>query len=180
MDKTRILQQGEEAKFQIAIKDFDMSANNFSLKLIYGYRRTVIDIQKDKMFDDGAGKWYFVFDTDDMVGRVTALCTWRVPDTDCPDGYREETDEQYLCFVVSTPCPQFLSCPCDDSSRPVKYTRTETSGVAGRYAYLACADYDRILTCDNEIILVLKEGQDVEPQDNDEESNEESNNQNNE
>lgn len=156
MDKTRILQQGEEAKFQISIKDFDMEANTFSVTLTYGYRRTTVEIAKSQMFQDGSGKWYLVFDTDGMVGRVTARCTWRVPDADCPDGYREETDEQYLCFVVTTPCPQFIACPaCTDQDR-VTYTRTEESDVAGLYAYLACADYDRILTCDNEVILVLK------------------------
>ena len=157
MDKTRILQQGEEAKFQISIKDFDMEANTFSVTLTYGYRRTTVEIAKSQMFQDGSGKWYLVFDTDGMVGRVTARCTWRVPDADCPDGYREETDEQYLCFVASVPCPQFISCPqCSANDNPVTYTRTEQSSIADEYTYLACADYDRILTCDNEVILVLK------------------------
>ncbi len=157
MDKTRILMQGEEAKFHVAIKDFDMDANSFAVTLIYGYRRVKMEITKAQMFQDGGGNWYFVFDTDGMVGRVTARCTWRVPDADCPDGYREESDEQYLCFVATTPCPQFIACPACTQDGRVTYTRTEESDVAGLYAYLACADYDRILTCDNEVILVLKE-----------------------
>ena len=158
MDKTRILAQGEEGKFQVDIKDFDMEANSFSVKLVYGYRRTVVEIPKSAMFQDGGGHWYFVFDTDGMVGRVTAICTWRVPDTDCPDGYREETEEQYLCFVATTPCPRFIACPaCSESDQRVTYTRTETSDIADMYTYLGCADYDRILTCDDEVILVLKE-----------------------
>ena len=157
MDKTRILQQGEDAKFQVAIKDFDMEVNIFTVTLIYGYRRVKVEIEKSQMFQDGAGNWYFVFNTDDMVGRVTVLCTWRVPDTDCPDGYREESDEQYLCFVATTPCPQFLVCPACTQEGRVTYTRTEVSDIAGLYAYLACADYDRILTCDDEVILVLKD-----------------------
>lgn len=157
MDKTRILQQGEEAKFQVAIKDFDMEANTFAVTLIYGYRRVKVEIEKSQMFQDGAGNWYFVFNTDNMVGRITALCTWRVPDADCSDGYREESDEQYLCFVATTPCPQFLVCPACTQDGRVTYTRTEESDIAGMYAYLACADYDRILTCDDEVILVLKD-----------------------
>ena len=159
MDKTRILQQGEEAKFQIVIKDFDMDANDFKVELVYGYRRTTVEIDKSQMVHSVDGKYFFTFDTDGMAGRVTAICTWQVPDTDYQDGYRQETDEQYLCFVTSVPCPQFISCPqCGASdSLPVVYTRTEQSSIADEYTYLACADYDRILTCDNEVILVLKE-----------------------
>ena len=158
MDKTRILQQGEEAKFQIEIKDFDMESNDFQVTLIYGYRRTTQLITKGQMVHAADGKWYFTFNTDGMVGRVSIECLWQVPDTDYADGYRQETDEQYLCFVASTPCPQFVSCPaCSTSDLPVTYTRTEQSSIADLYAYLGCADYDRILTCDDEVILVLKE-----------------------
>ena len=158
MDKTRILQQGEEAKFQVAIKDFDMDENDFKVELVYGYRRTTVEIDKSQMVRSANGKYFFTFDTDGMVGRVTAVCTWQVPDTDYADGYRQETDEQYLCFVASVPCPQFISCPqCGANDYPVTYTRTEQSSIADEYTYLACADYDRILTSDNEIILVLKE-----------------------
>ena len=57
MDKTRILQQGEEAKFQIAIKDFDMEANDFQVTLIYGYRRTTQLITKGQMVHAADGKW---------------------------------------------------------------------------------------------------------------------------
>ena len=157
MDKTRILQQGEEAKFQIAIKDFDMESNDFQVTLIYGYRRTTQLITKGQMVHAADGKWYFTFDTDGMVGRVSIECLWQVPDTDYADGYRQETDEQYLCFVASTPCPQFVACPACTDDHPVTYTRTEQSSIADEYTYLACADYDRIITCDDEIILVRKE-----------------------
>jgi hypothetical protein len=158
MDKTRILQQGEEAKFKIEIADFSMEDNEFSVQLSWGYRRNVMTIEKNQMFQGPDGKWYFVFDTDDMSRRVTALCTWRVPDSDCDDGFREETNEQYLCFVATTPCPKFVCCPsCDDSDQPVTYTRTEISSIADSYAYLETSEGDKIISCDNEIILVLKE-----------------------
>lgn len=96
MDKKKIIQQGEEAKFSIAIKDFDMDANEFSVQLMHGYRRTVIDIPKEAMIKGSDGKWYFTFSTAGIAGRVTALCTWQVPDTDFRAGYRVETDIQYL------------------------------------------------------------------------------------
>jgi hypothetical protein len=155
MDKTRIIQQGEEAKFQVQIKDFDMEANDFSVELIYGYRRTTVTIEKAQMLENG-GLYYIIFDTDGMVGRVTARCTWHVPDTDAPDGYREKTDEQYLCFVVTTPCPQFLTCPACTDEHLVTYTRTEQSDISEKYQRLADC-YDRpLLTVDDEYIFVLK------------------------
>lgn len=158
MDSTRIIQQGEEAKFKIEIKDYDIENGSVELKLVYGYRRNEISIGKNQMFQGSDGKWYFTFSTEGITGRVSVVCTWQVVDTDCDDGYRMEVDEQYLCFVVSTPCPQFVSCPaCSTSDLPVTYTRTEQSSIADLYAYLGCADYDRILTCDDEVILVLKE-----------------------
>ena len=158
MDKTRILQQGEEAKFKIEIADFAMEDNAFSVQFSWGYRRNVMTIEKNQMFQGPDGKWYFVFDTDDMSGRVTALCTWRVPDSDCNDGFREETNEQYLCFVATTPCPK-LSCPsCNyTQNQVVTYTRTEVSSIADSYAYLETDEGDKIISCDNEIMLVLKE-----------------------
>ena len=158
MDKTRILQQGEEAKFRIEIADFAMEDNDFSVQLIWGYRRHTMKIEKNQMFQGPDGKYYFTFDTDAMANRVTAICTWRVPDADCTDGYREETDEQLLCFVVTVPCPQFITCPdCMETEERVIYTRTEVSNIADSYAYLETAEGDKIISCDNEIILVLKE-----------------------
>lgn len=158
MDSTRIIQQGEEAKFKIEIADFDIEDGLVTLELIYSYRRQKITIGKDKLFQGSDGKWYFAFNTADITGRVVARCTWRVVDTDCDDGYREEVDEQYLCFVVSTPCPQFISCPnCDTTGQRVTYTRTEQSSIADLYAYLETAEGDKIISCDNEVILVLKE-----------------------
>ena len=155
MDKTRIIQQGEEVKFQVQIKDFDMEVNDFRVELIYGYRRTTVAIEKAQMLENG-GQYYIVFDTDDMVGRVTARCTWVGPDTDAPDGYREKTDEQFLGFIVTTPCPQFFTCPACTEEHPVPYTRTEQSDIADKYQRLA-DKYDRpLLTVDNEYIFVLK------------------------
>ena len=158
MDKTRILQQGEEAKFKIEIADFAMEDNDFSVQLSWSYRHITMDIPKEKMFQGPDGKYYFTFDTDEMSGRVTALCKWRVPDSDCDDGFREETNEQYLCFIVTTACPNFLSCPrCNTTDLPVTYTRTEVSSIADSYAYLETSEGDKVISCDNEIILVLKE-----------------------
>lgn len=155
MDKTRIIQQGEVVKFQVQIADFDMEANNFRVELIYGYRRTTVTIEKGQMLDNG-GQYYIVFDTEDMVGRVTARCVWFVPDTDVQGSEREKTDEQFLCFVVTTPCPQFLTCPSCTDDHPVTYTRTEQSDIADKYQRLADR-YDRpLVTADGDYIFVVK------------------------
>lgn len=155
MDKTRIIQRGEIVKFQVQIADFDMEANNFRVELIYGYRRTTVTIEKEQMLENG-GQFYIIFDTEDMVGRITARCVWFVPDTDVQGSEREKTDEQFLCFVVTTPCPQFLTCPSCTDDHPVTYTRTEQSDIADKYQRLADR-YDRpFLTADGDYIFVVK------------------------
>lgn len=156
MDKTRIVQQGEVVKFKVQIADFDMEANDFKVELIYGYRRTIVTIEKAQMLEN-SGEYYITFDTEAMAGRVTARCAWYVPDTDIDGGVREKTDEQYLCFVVTTPCPQFLTCPACEDEHLVTYTRTEQSDIADKYQRLA-DKYDRpLVTADDEYIMVLKE-----------------------
>ena len=155
MDNTRIIQQGEVVKFQVQIADFDMEADNFRVEMIYGYRRTTVTIEKEQMLENG-GQYYIVFDTEDMVGRVTARCVWLVPDTDVQGSEREKTDEQFLCFVVTTPCPQFLTCPACTDEHPVTYTRTEQSDIAEKYQRLADR-YDRpLVTVDGDFIFVVK------------------------
>ena len=157
MDKSRILQRGEEAKFFIEIKDFDMDEYEFKVELVYGYRQTVTTIEKAQMKKSIHGRWFFVFDTDEMVGKVVARCVWRVFDDDCPDNYREEVDEQALCFVASTPYPMLALCPAPSEDRQVVYERTTESGVSELYKYLTDKDGRHIVTADDEYVLILKE-----------------------
>jgi len=156
MDKTRILQQGEEAKFKVAIKDFDQEANYFGLKLIYCYRRKEVKIEKADMLEDSGGAWYFTFPTDGIIGRIEVECTWHVPDTDFEEGYRVETDRQYLAFVADTPDPQLIVCPSVSGDRPVTYTREMESSIADRYDFLMDSEQRILLTSDLDIILVNK------------------------
>lgn len=156
MESTRIIQQGEIAKFKIEIDSFDMLANDFKLELIYGYSRNIVEIKKSDMVDSG-GTYYFSFDTGEMVGRVIARCTWYLEDTDVEGSEREKVEEQYLCFVVTTPCPQFLTCPaCDTTNQLVIYTRTEQSSIADRYQRLVDVYGRPIKTVDSEYIYVAK------------------------
>jgi len=157
MDKTRIIQQGEIVKFSVDIKDFDMMDEEFTLELIYGYRRHVMEIPKSKMIPGFDDKWYFTIDTADMAGRVTARMKWYVPDDDIVGGLREKVDEQYLCVVVTAPCPQFLTCPACTEDHDVTYERTEQSDVADDYQVLCDSQKHKFITTDDEYILVLRQ-----------------------
>ena len=157
MDCKNVLAQGEEAKYGVLITadGFSMESDEFQVELLWGMFGKSITIPKDNMVFGVDGYCYFIFETNEMVGRVTARCTYWVPDTDCPDGIRTEVDEQLLCFVCTVPLPQFACVPamCE---RKVTYQRSEASDVANKYEYLASSQGDRFITNDTEYILVLK------------------------
>lgn len=158
MDCKNILMQGDEAKYQIMIDadGFNMETDDFQIELLYGMMGKKLTIKKsDTIFSvDG---FFFVFQTDEMVGRVTARCTYYIPDIDCADGLRTEVDEQLLCFVCTDPLPQFACVPASSQCKhKVTYERSEQSGVASDYQYLASVEGDRFITADTEYILVLK------------------------
>jgi hypothetical protein len=152
-----ILQQGTEAKVQVSIKDFDMRFGDFSVSLIYGYRRTVVEIPKSAMVHDDDWNFFFTFATDGMVGKVVARCEWREMDDDYPDAWKDNVDEQYLCFVVSDPCPRFIACPACEHSDRVTYKFTDEPNIRERYLYLCDSEHNRIVTSDGMNILVLKQ-----------------------
>lgn len=156
-----IIQQGTEAKVIITIDDFDMDENTFKVQLIYGYRRTVMEIDKAQM-QQGDGVWFFVFDTADMVGRIVARCTYNVPDMDASGGIREKVDEQFLCFVAPVPHPECVCIPIDTEEHKVHYQFTDESGIADKYQYLETSEGDKLITIDNMYIMVLKEAQEAQ------------------
>lgn len=152
-----IIQQGTEAKFKVEIKDFDMRYDDFKVSLIYGYRRTVIEIPKQQMIvDTDDYSYYFIFDTANIVGQVTARCEWYVRDADYPDERQTNVDEQFLCFVAPNPCPKFICCPSCKEDGIVKYTLAEGHNFGDLYFVLADKEYTPIVTSDGENILVLK------------------------
>lgn len=157
MDKNKLIQQGEEAKFLVNIKNFDMHTDRFFIELMYSYRNTTIKLTKEDMEETAEG-WIMTFQTDNIVGRVTARCTWDVGDLDCKDLYRTKVDEQILCFVVPVPCPQFIACgSCGEEEHQVTYTHTDQSDIGGKYDRLVDVNEVPITTADNEYIYVLHE-----------------------
>ena len=111
INSKNIIQQGEEAKYRIAIEreGFSMSENPFSVTLKWGMQGRALTIDKSEMVTDEQGKWFFTFKTADMVGVVTVECAYDVPDSDYADGYRTEKEQQPLCFVNTSPrMPQMM------------------------------------------------------------------------
>lgn len=111
INSKNIIQQGEEAKYRIAIEreGFSMSENPFSVTLKWGMQGRTLEIQKSEMLTDEQGNWFFTFSTADMVGVVTVECAYDVPDSDYADGYRTEKEQHPLCFVNTSPrMPQMM------------------------------------------------------------------------
>jgi hypothetical protein len=158
MDCKNIILQGEEAKYAVLIQyqGFDQETDDFKVELSWGLHGQSLTIEKNQMITTIGSGHYFVFDTSEMVGRVTAKCTWYVPDIDCTDGIRTVTDEQLLCFVAAVPLPKFACVPApSECEHYVTYERTEESDIASGYQYLITSQGDRLITTDSEYILVL-------------------------
>ena len=165
MDASRIIPQGELAKFKIDIKDknFDIDFDDFTILLSYGMMGESVEIKKSDciIVADGC---YFSFDTSKMIGKVTAVCAYDVGDSDT-GGERRRVDMQMLCFVSPVPCPRFLACPaCSAEEHQVEYTRITESDVTAMYELL-CDCYGNVfVTRDLMNIYVLAQ----QPEDNNE------------
>ena len=90
-----------------------MADDDFTVELRWGMRPKSLMITKQDMIADTSGKYFFEFDTKKMVGKVTAICRYYVPDTDDPDGVREEVDSSsfalcgdYHTMSDITACPE--------------------------------------------------------------------------
>lgn len=149
MAELNILKAGTEAKCLIAIKDVALEDINFTLELVYSYRRTVITIPKADMQQTSMGDWFFMFSTTGIIGLVTARLTYELKDTDCTDGERTKVDEQPLCFVADTACTTLFSCPCAKADSEVTYTFTNDSDIASEYLRLCDCDGHPFATDDD-------------------------------
>lgn len=149
MAEITILRRGTEAKCYVAIKNVTMEDIDFKVEFIYGYRRTTIEIEKSQMKQDTTGKWFFIFESDAMIGLVTARLTWILNDTDCPDGERTKVDEQPLCFVADATCTKLFACPCAKSDSVVTYTFTDDSDISSEFVRLCDCDGHPLATSDD-------------------------------
>ena len=65
MNVKNIIQQGEDAKYNIRIEreGFSMQDNDFRLTLKWGMQEKQLVIKKSQMMDLEAGNWLFIFPT---------------------------------------------------------------------------------------------------------------------
>ena len=160
MDASRIIPQGELAKFKIDNKDkkFDIDVDDFTNLLTYGMMGESVEIKKSDCIIAADG-CYFSFDTSKMIGKVTAVCSYDVVDGDV-SGERRRADIQMLCFVSPVPCPRFIACPaCADEEHQVEYTRITESDATENYELLCDCDGNVFVTRDLMNIYVLAKKQ---------------------
>lgn len=158
MDATKIIPQGELAKFRMNIKDtnFDAEFDDFTILLNYGMMGESVEIKKSDCIIAAEGN-FFSFDTSKMIGKVTAVCTYDIGDSDT-GGVRRRVDIQMLCFVSPVPCPRFLACPaCGDEEHLVEYTRIADSNATDKYELLCDRDGNVFVSRDKMKIYVLAE-----------------------
>jgi hypothetical protein len=157
MDTKNIIMQGERAKYFVRSDkwNFNFEENSFYLEIIYGMQGKKITIPKSEFLFLN-NRWLFSFPTTDIVGAVKARLVMEVFDPDCPEGLRQEVDEQYIAFVITNPCPQFFKCPCNGEDHEIVYERTEESDIGNRYARLCDCDGNRLRTSDGGYLYVLR------------------------
>ena len=85
---------GTEKKYVIDIKSqgFDMDTDDFEVVLKRG--GNTLTFHKSDLLKDEEDNWYIAFNTAALgAGTVSITVTAHVPDTDFPDGLRDEVDK---------------------------------------------------------------------------------------
>lgn len=85
---------GTEKKYLLNIESsgFDMERDDFEVLLKRGPNS--LTLRKADMIRDDEDNWYIVFNTADLgPGVVSMTVIAHVPDTDFPDGIRDEVDK---------------------------------------------------------------------------------------
>lgn len=160
MEKERIIQQGDVAKFQVTItrEDFDQVTDDFFVVLSWGIPKQDLVIEKQDMIKDEDDHFFMVFESREMMGVVTATCHYMVTDSDFPDQRREEIDRQPLAFVVNTPCPKFAnkSMCFGMDVKHVIYTRAFRDDVNSIYMNLRTSDKQPVVDSEGRQLRVRK------------------------
>ena len=158
MDPKNIIMKGERAKFFVRSDkwNFNFEDNDYYLEIIYGMQGEKLTIQK-KDFMLLNDHWLFSFPTQNMIGAVKARLVMQIVDVDCPQDVREEVDEQYIAFVVNTPCPQFLKCKACGEKHDIVYERTEESDIGSAYARLTDKSGHPFVTSDDMNLMVKRD-----------------------
>lgn len=160
MDKDRIIQQGDTAKFQVTIQheDFDQQTDPFRVVVHGGIPDTPVTINREDMLHDEDGNFYLVFPSSGMQGQLLAECHYGVHDEDVEGNVRDDVDRQWLAFVTDSPCPHFAGrCDCFGSrDGHVEYERTDDSDVASIYMTLVTSDGQTVTDANGAILKVRR------------------------
>lgn len=177
MAEMNIFQRGDKPKFIITSQNVNLNMEmcDFYVQLIYGMRADKIVIQKADMLYGTDGEYVIIIDTSKMIGKIKARFVWYCIDTDVdPNNRRQEVDEQYIGFVVDTPCPQLFTCPkCSSVGHDVRYELTDEPDIAAKYLRLCVTEmvipehgepypiYRPLVTRNDEYLYVLRESADA-------------------
>lgn len=164
MDKDRIIQQGDTAKFQVIIRheDFDQQTDPFRVVLRWGIPEQTMVIDRSDMVTDEDGSFFMLVPTVGLVGTLKAYCHYFVTDSDMGSGQREEIDIQMLAFVTDDPCPHIPCCgQCAEDDAHVTYKRVWRNDTRSLYLNVRTADKQPVVDADGKQIRVRKEEKDV-------------------
>lgn len=94
--------RGTELKFKVELTaaGFSMAENDFEIEVKSG--RQSVSMTKEEMKTDGSGNYYAYIDTNALpAGTLKIVATAHIPDSDSPDGVRNEVAKADLCNVVN-------------------------------------------------------------------------------
>lgn len=152
-----MIYSGSDLKFSVKIiaNGFSMDEDNFFIRVKNQWGQTKYIIQKEDMFQDDNGGWYFTME-DVHRGVYYAVLSADFQDDDYDKFTRTVTNQQYLCSVDSCGCNTKQSSDCDcTSGMEVAYRQVWTINVDGG-TYLADKDGNLILTEDGKRIQTKK------------------------
>lgn len=163
MDKDRIIQQGDTAKFQVIIRheDFDQQTDPFCVVLRWGIPEQTMAIDRYDMVTDEDGSFFMKVPTAGLVGPLKAYCHYFVTDSDMGSGQREEIDIQMLAFVTDDPCPHIPCCgQCGEADAHVTYRRVYASDVNTAYLNLRDSNKENLLDSNGKQLRVHRADED--------------------
>ena len=134
---------GSDLKFRITTTqpDFNLSEDNFEIKVKDQYGRVRQTVRKADCFWDDQGNWYFVMDNV-RTGIYFAWFHGRYEDEDYDDQRRDFTDVQELCRVNYHAGPRH-----HHHKHVVQYEQVWTVSIDGE-DYLTDCDGNYVLTSD--------------------------------
>ena len=147
---------GSDLKFRITATqpDFNLSEDNFEIKIKDRYNRVRQTVRKADCFWDDQGGWYFVMDNV-RTGIYFAWFHGRYEDEDYDDQRRDFTDVQELCRVNYHAAPRH-----HHHKHVVQYEQVWTVSIDGE-DYLADCDGNYVLTSDGNRICFKSNKQEI-------------------